>query len=500
MNTNKRLPFTAILLGISIILSSCLSPTAAPTTQVIPTDTPVFTPTSDSPITNEEAVELMGLLGYSSGESYQNAVERILTVEDTRFIPVLIELMRVYQIGLLPGSNYQTTIDTLETLSGQQIGDNWPAWIEWYGTTDYSPPPGFTSWKGQVLSVIDPGFGEFLQDDLPSTIRVEEILWGGVAVDGIPALDNPTMIAASEADYLEPDEPVFGLSINGDHRAYPLRILDWHEMANDVVGGVPVSLAYCTLCGAGIAYDGRGSDGEVYTFGSSGFLYRSNKLMYDRQTRTLWNQLTGEPVLGNLVGSDPKLELLPVVVTTWETWLSRYPDTLVLDLETGYQRPYNPGAAYGDYFAYDQTMFPVWQRSDLLDTKDRIYALRVEGIPKAYPLDILFEEVVVNDTIGETAIVLIASQGEIIVDGYNQRVGEVSYSAGGEVRAYARQDETFSPGEEVNTVLDSQGHVWQVTEEALVGPNGEIVERVSGHLAYWFGWFSFFPKTLLYEK
>jgi hypothetical protein len=271
-------------------------------------------------------------------------------------------------------------------------------------------------------------------------------------------------------------------------------------MANDVVGGIPVSLAYCTLCGAGIAYDGRGSDGEVYTFGSSGFLFRSNKLMYDRQTRTLWNQLTGEPVLGNLVGSDLKLDILPVVVTTWESRLSQHPDTVVLDLNTGYQRPYVPGAAYGDYFAYDSTMFPVWQRDDLLETKERIFALNIEGIPKAYPLDILFDEKVVNDTIGGTSLVLIASLGEIIVDGNNQRVGEVVYSAGGEVRAYNRGNETFTQGSDPNTVLDSNGQVWQVTEEALIGPNGEVAERVSGHLAYWFGWFTFFPKTLVYEQ
>jgi hypothetical protein len=323
-------------------------------------------------------------------------------------------------------------------------------------------------------------------------------MWGGVVVDGIPALDNAVMIPADSADYLEPEEPVFGISINGDHRAYPLRILDWHEMANDVVGGVPVSLAYCTLCGAGIVYDGRASNGEIYTFGSSGFLFRSNKLMYDRQTRTLWNQLTGEPVLGKLVGSNVKLDLLPVVVTTWESWQKQHPDSVVLDLDTGYQRPYTPGAAYGDYFSNAETMFPVWQRSSLLQTKDRIYALQVDGIPKAYPLKTLTEEQVINDSIGQTPIVLIASRGEITVDGVNQRVGKVSYDAGGEVRAYLRGEETFSPSSEEDTVLDSKGRPWVVTEEALVGPDGEFATRVNGHLAYWFGWVSFFPKTLVY--
>lgn len=424
------------------------------------------------------------------------AVEAITAAGDTRFIAVFIELIRANQIGLLEGAGYRAHLEALESLSGQTFGDDWAAWVEWYGATDLTPPPGFTSWKGRILGAIDPGFGEFLQDEFPSTIRVEEIQWGGVLVDGIPALKNATMIPAGQAGYLEADEPVFGISINGDHRAYPLRILDWHEMANDIVGGVPISLAYCTLCGAGIAYDGRASNGDVYTFGSSGFLFRSNKLMYDHQTRTLWNQLTGEPVLGQLVGEGIKLELLPVVVTRWESWLEQHPDTLVLDIETGYQRPYRPGAAYGDYFASPRTMFPVWQRSTLLETKDRVYAIQVDGIPKAYPVEILVEERVINDTIGDTNLVLIAARGDIPV-----QVGlEAAYDAGAEVRAYNRGQETFTPGTDAGAVLDAHGRAWQVTEEALIGPDGEEAARLSGHLAYWFGWYSFFPQTLLYGQ
>ncbi len=448
----------------------------------------------------DPATRLMYQLLTTGGAELQESVNAIIESGDSRFIAVFLELLRANQIGIYSGIDYQENIAILERISSQPFGGDWPAWIEWYGGTELVPPPGFIGWKGQLLSAIDLGFGIFLQDDHPSTIRVEEIVWGGVVVDGIPALDHATMIGAVEADYLEPDEPVFGISINGDHRAYPLRILDWHEMANDTVGGVPVSLAYCTLCGAGIAFDGRASDGETYTFGSSGFLYRSNKLMYDRNTSTLWNQLTGEPVLGELVGSDIQLNLLPVVLTTWEAWLAQHPDTLVLDINTGYQRPYFPGAAYGDYFAYQDTMFPVWQRSDLLDTKERVYTLHIEGIPKAYPVSLLTEEQVVNDTIGDTPLVLIAARGEIYVDGESQRVGPVVYNAGGEVRAYNRLDDTFTPGPDADTVLDSAGRPWQITEEALLGPDGETAPRVNGHLAYWFGWYTFFPNTLIYES
>jgi hypothetical protein len=429
----------------------------------------------------------------------EQAILNMASSDDQQFIPVLMEWLWANQIGLVRNS-YSLTVEALNRLSGEQLGEPWPNWVEWYGQTDLEPPLGFTGWKGQLLSTIDPGFGQFLKDELPSRIRVEEIQWGGVTVDGIPALDNPKMISADQAAYLDPDEAVFGLSINGDARAYPLRIMDWHEMANDIVGDVPVSLAYCTLCGAAVAYDGRGSDGRTYTFGSSGFLFRSNKLMYDRQTRTLWNQLTGEPILGSVANKDLTLEILPVVLTTWTEWQSRHPETLVLDLDTGYERVYEPGAAYGDYFSAEDTMFPVWQRSDLLPQKDRVFTLRIDGIPKAYPLAILAEDQVVNDMIGETAVVLVALNGVLDVEGNNLRVGAVKYEAGGEVRAYKRGDYQFEVGPNDDSLLDQEGLEWRVSEDALISPDGQILPRLGGHLAYWFGWYAFFPQTLLYDR
>ena len=459
-------------------------------------------PTTVAPraeIDSNEAQQLMYALLDNNVDTAEIALERVLSVSDERFIAVLLELMRANQIGVARGAGYAAHIAALEELSGQTYGGDWSAWIEWYGLSDLAPPEGFTTWKGQLLARVDPEFAAFLQDEHPSRIRVEEIQWGGVSVDGIPALDQATMIPGDEAEYLSPWEPVFGISISGDSRAYPLRILDWHEMANDVVGGVPLSLAYCTLCGAGIVFDGRASGGNTYDFGSSGFLYRSNKLMYDRQTRTLWNQLTGEPVLGELVATDVKLDLLPIVLTSWSEWQAQHPDSLVLDLDTGFDRPYEVGAAYGGYFATADTMFPVWQRSDELATKDRVYALQVDGIPKAYPLDVLTDAGVVNDRIGETDLVLVATRGQIVVDGQSVRDGSVRYDAGGEVRAYARGEVTFEPGPDENTVLDENGSAWAVTEEALLGPDGERAERINGHLAYWFGWYAFFPQTLIYS-
>lgn len=459
---------------------------------------PTTPATTADPIDDDEAVKLMNDISSGTSADVIRALDRIMEVQDQRFIPVLIDAYRGWQLRILTSGSAQPLIDRLEALSGQTFGQDWPAWIEWYGNTDLQPPPGYTSWKGRMLGRIDPRFAEFLDDSQPSNLRPEEIQWGGVMVDGIPALDNPDMLAAVDAGYLAPDDAVFGIALNDEAHAFPLRILDWHEMANAVVGGVPVSLAYCTLCGAAIAYNGHASDGNTYTFGSSGFLYRSNKLMYDRQTKTLWNQLTGEPVLGELVDKNVTLELLPVVLTTWQDWQDQHPDTLVVNENTGFQRNYTAGAAYGNYFASSDTMFPVAQRSDLLPAKDQIYALRVGGIPKAYPLLALAEEVVVNDTIGETNLVLIAPRGIVQIDGDNQYVGPVTYQAGAEVRAYERGDLEFSPGAGSDNLFDQNGATWQVTEEALQGPDGAALPRIAGHLAYWFGWYAFFPETQLY--
>jgi hypothetical protein len=500
-----------IILGMGLFISACGSNPSliatliftqkpSPTVEVVKTGSPTpATSLHENTLSLDDAEDLLNMLTNGDRGEMDVALQRLFAAQDERFVAVLIEIMRAAQIGLVRDVNFSALIGTLEELSGQSLGDDWPAWVEWYGSTELHPPPGFTSWKGRLLSKIDPEFGVFLQDDHPSRIRVEEIQWGGILVDGIPALRNPLMISASQANYLDAREPIFGIALNGDARAYPLRILDWHEMANDVIGGVPVSLAYCTLCGAGIAFDGRAPDGRTYTFGSSGFLYRSNKLMYDRETRTLWNQLTGEPVLGELADTELHLTILPIVLTSWANWLEQHPDTQVLSLETGYERPYELGAAYGDYFSFDDSMFPVWQRSQELQTKARVYALYLDGVPKAYALERLVEDKVVNDLLGETPLVLIAQRGTVEVEGLNQRVGPVNYDSGGEVRAFNRGDHIFSPGPQADIVMDKQGDIWQVAEDALVGPDGEMAPRLGGHLAYWFGWFAFFPNTLIYK-
>ncbi len=363
---------------------------------------------------------LNSLLLDAGKKEYTRALQTISRDKNQAFIGPLIDLLRFVKTR----EELAALTKTLNGLIGTRIdigNDPHEAYSMWYGAhPELKPPPGYIAWKGELLaSRVDERFKVFLMPDSKTSIRPEEILWGGVKVAGIPSLDNPKTLPAEKVDYLADTDPVFGASVNGSHRAYPLKILDWHEMSNDVIGGVPVTLAYCTLCGSGILYDST-QKGNTFKFGSSGLLYRSNKLMFDDRNGSLWSQQTGEPVLGDLVGYGIKLNVLPLVVTSWGEWKKRHPDTTVVDIKTGHKRPYTAGAAYGEYFSNPGTMFPVWQQSKVLEKKERIFAIELRGFAKAYPLAELNRAGgIVNDTLGPETLTVI----------YRAAVGKVALPA-----------------------------------------------------------------------
>lgn len=362
----------------------------------------------------------------------------------------------------------------LAKLTGETGREGWFDWMLWQEKHPEIPAhPSYIAVKREVFLQIDPNFDVFLDPaDLAGErmrIRFEEVTWGGVRKDGIPSLDAPDLIPAAEASYLRPDDLVFGVAINGDARAYPLRIMGWHEMFNDVIGGVPLALAYCTLCGSGILFEtqlpGRT---DPLIFGSSGFLYRSNKLMFDRATHSLWNQFTGEPVSGDLVDSGIVLRQRPVVIDTWENWQRLNPDTRVLSLDTGHRRDYGSGVVYREYFASDDLMFPTLVDESTHRQKDYVFGIRHFGGAKAWPLDAFDGRPVINDGMWDRPLVLIGD------------------AATRSVRAYERGDLSFEGSADMLT--DAIGTAWTVTEEALKASDGRTLPRVPGHVAYWFAW------------
>ena len=236
-------------------------------------------------------------------------------------------------------------------------------------------------------------------------------------------------------------------------------------------------------------------DGERVEFGTSGFLYRSNKLMYDRKTGTLWRQFRGVPAVGPLVGSGIKLEILPMTLTLWSDWLAEHPGTTVLNVETGVypQEDYSPESRNDSaYFAYrhqDTTMFPVPERSEELGAKDQVFGLVFGDEARAYPLSVFEGPAVINDTLGGRNVVILAA------------------SAGSGVRAYDRGHHVFTStdtdtaagagaGQRV-ILTDEAGADWQAEEDALLSLDGsaQSLERLPSRAAYWFGWYAFYPHT-----
>jgi hypothetical protein len=334
-----------------------------------------------------------------------------------------------------------------------------------------------------LFGQIDPRMAAFFTGDPRAEIRLDEIQWGGVAVNGIPPLDHPVMIAAADADYLDEDDIVFGVVLNGDARAFPKRILGWHEMAMDVIGGVEVTVIYCTLCGTILPYESE-IGGQVRRFGTSGLLYRSNKLFFDRDTLSLWSTLQGRPVVGPLVGEEGlDLVLRSSVTTTWGEWVRRHPDSRVLSLDTGYARDYSEGTAYREYFSNDALMFDVPERDDRLENKAEVLVMQVEDgsgnrVPWAISARFLDENPVYPFSASGTSLLVVTT-------------------AGGANRVYEVGDVQFEPSRDPGSVTDRSGQSWQVTEEALIGPDRTRLPRRTANRAFWFGWYAQFPETEL---
>ena len=384
--------------------------------------------------------------------------------------------------------HFFTLIGFLQEQTGQRFGGDLAGWQRWIWSQPYDPHPDHGFFKGQWYSRIDPRFAEFFPRGATSLIRLDEIEWGGVAVNGIPPLEYPARIEAAEAGYLADGHIVFGIALNGQARAYPKRILAWHEMALDRLGGVELTIVYCTLCGTVIPF-GSVADGRHLTFGTSGLLYRSNKLMFDHETKSLWNTFEGVPVVGELVGSGLRLNPHAVVTTTWGEWRRRHPETTVLSLDTGHRRNYAEGAAYRTYFGSDDLMFAVSRRDARLPNKEEVLVLRLpdperpgELLPLAVTARFLSRNRVYHrDFAGRSLVIVTSEQGA-------NRV----YDAG-DVRV-----ERHLAGERV---ADNAGRIWQVSEDALVldGDPNERRVRVPAQRAFWFGWYAQFPDTELID-
>jgi thiol-disulfide isomerase/thioredoxin len=385
--------------------------------------------------------------------------------------------------------------------------DGEPTAIPAASTVEPSSEPAAEPAKTQAPGVkLDPADrpparaeSEFATDFSKHSVPYDEILSGGPPKDGIPAIDTPQFVSVSGADeWLEPQEPVILVKVGEVAKAYPIQILMWHEIVNDVVGDTPVTVTFCPLCNTGIAFE-RMFEGRLLDFGTTGRLRRSNLVMYDRQTETWWQQATGEAIVGQFTGR--QLTFVPASMVGWEDFREAYPDGQVLSRDTGYSRDYgrNPYVGYDDVsrspFLYDGPETP-----GTLPPMARVVTVEVGDEAVAYPFDVLQEVRVVNDTISGVPIVVMWAPGTASA----LDAGSVAAGANiGAATTYSRQldSETLTLLAAQDRIIDEEtGTEWDVLGRGVSGRlAGRELEPVVSINHFWFSWAAFRPETRVYS-
>ena len=347
-----------------------------------------------------------------------------------------------------------------------------------------------------VLGASHAGAEWLKTDESKRLVPLDEIISGGPPPDGIPAIDRPAFVAPQQVTWLKPKEPVLALEIGGDARAYPLQILMWHEIVNDTVGGKPVVVTYCPLCNSGLVYE-RVIDGVTFDFGTSGKLYKSDLVMYDRQSHSLWTQMEGRAIVGQRVGA--RLTLVPANTIAFDDWRIAHLRGRVLSRETGHQRDYGANP----YRSYDQPHLRPFLFTDRPDSrrppKERVVGIEIRGMAKAYPWSLLARPRAIHDAVAGESLVILYRPGALsaLDDARIDRSRAIG-ATGVFSRIVEGKTLTFEPG---GTGFQGRetGTTWDLLGHAGSGPLAGRCLRAIPHVdAFWFAWAAFHPETLLH--
>nr|MBA2599535.1 DUF3179 domain-containing protein [Actinomycetota bacterium] len=329
----------------------------------------------------------------------------------------------------------------------------------------------------------------------------DDIVSGGPPPDGIPPIDEPVFLEPDDVRFLVPQEPVIAVEVNGVAKAYPIRILMWHEIVNDDFDGVPVVVTYCPLCNTGIAFLRPTIDGELLDFGTSGKLYHSNLVMYDRQTNSYWPQALGLAVVGPLLGE--RLEFVPARILSWVDWREAHPDGLVLSTETGHRRDYgsNPYAGYEDT---DRPFLFSGDPDPRLPATEHV--LGVAGTETiAFPYSELERLssgglTVIHRLVGGRLLAVFWKAGTVsALDAPQIPASADVGAAAAYLPEIGNRQLTFVVRE--GQIVDEQtGSAWTIAGEATEGPmRGHRLEVAIAIDSFWFDWAAFHPDTAIFR-
>jgi hypothetical protein len=339
----------------------------------------------------------------------------------------------------------------------------------------------------------------------PAMVDTELIISGGPPPDGIPPIDHPRFVNPAEVRGLVAQEPVISVELNGEAKAYPIRILMWHEIVNDEIGGQPVSVTYCPLCNTGVAFRRPVVDGKLLDFGTSGRLFHSNLVMYDRQTGTYWSQASLEAIVGPLAGK--RLELLPAQIVSWGDWRGAHPTGRVLSQDTGFDRAYgqNPYQGYDSPGNDDPFLFSG-DPDPRLPATARVLGVNASGRSMAFPYEELSGDAidgfsVVQAQVGMQDVVVFWKQGT--ASALDQPEIAASRDVGSATAYEPRSGDLLLHFEATSAgfVDDDTKSRWDVFGRAVAGPlRGEKLRALPAVDHFWFSWAAFFPDTEIYGR
>lgn len=326
-----------------------------------------------------------------------------------------------------------------------------------------------------------------------TAIPPDEIIGGGPGPDGIPALEIPTFVEDTNAANLDPFEFVIGVKIGDDIRAYPHSIMNWHEVANDRFtdnsSTLDATLSYCPLTGTAMLWKGFMASADK-TYGTSGLLYNSNLIMYDRETESLWAQMLERGIFGDEILTIP--ERIQVVETNWGTWRTMYPETTVLSRSTGFSRNYDD-YPYGSYRTNPGLLFPVNNINDnRLHRKDRVVGINVGNSSKVYPIKNFTKAIeTLNETVGDMQVVVVGSNYAGLNLGvvFNRELADCTLL-----------DFTPVQGKLPVVMQDNEGNEWDAFGVAVSGARtGQQLQKTNSYTSYWFAWTAFFPGADIHQ-